>query len=79
MSLRSSRYPRRVVVGLAALLGSAVLGSFAAGNAAATAGCRTDPLVTLSNGTRLTLYEDIADSASDVTAVSYKLHIPVGL
>ena len=55
-------------------------GSLLATNAQASVTyCRSDPVVTLSNGVQITLYEDISDSASDVTGISYQLHIPVGL
>jgi hypothetical protein len=60
------------------LLAGATLLNGTGGTHAATV-CRTDPTVTLSNGAQVTLYEDISDSAGDVTGVSYQLHIPVGL
>lgn len=41
--------------------------------------CRSDPVVTLSDGTQITLFEDIYDTSSDVTGITYQLHIPVGL
>lgn len=44
-----------------------------------TVTCRTDPMVTLSNGVTVTLYEDISDSATDVTKITYALHVPVGV
>ena len=46
---------------------------------AAITACRSDPVVTLSNGMKVTLYENIYDSATDVSGISYQLHIPVGL
>lgn len=40
--------------------------------------CRTDPVVTLSNGDVVTLASSIRDSARDVRRVVYSLHGPVG-
>lgn len=66
------------------LLGSAVLaaglliGPLAPAHAAIAA-CRSDPTVTLSSGVQVTLYEDISDTATDVSSISYQLHIPVGV
>jgi hypothetical protein len=51
----------------------------AGGAHAQISGCRSDPVVTLSNGDQVTLYEDISDTATDVTQITYQLHIPVGL
>jgi hypothetical protein len=38
--------------------------------------CRVDPVVTLSDGTQVTLYTDTQDSVSDIRSVTYELHIP---
>ena len=46
---------------------------------ASNAGCRSDPLVVLSNGTTLDLSADIATALWDVRSVTYTLHIPAGL
>jgi len=46
---------------------------------AAISGCRSDPAVTLSNGVQILLYEDISDTATDVTKITYTLHVPVGV
>ena len=40
--------------------------------------CRTDPVVLLSDGTRLTVTATIADTARDVRAVAYAIHVPAG-
>lgn len=45
----------------------------------ASAPCRDDPTIMLSDGTTISMSEDIYDRASDVTKVSYRLHIPRGL
>lgn len=44
----------------------------------AAAGCRTDPIVTLSNGVVVHLSATINDTPSDVTGVAYTLHAPIG-
>lgn len=67
--------PKRVMLGAALL--AALLGPQLA--RAQISYCRSDPVVTLSNGDRVTLYETIYDTATDVTGISYQLHIPVGL
>lgn len=46
---------------------------------AAYTACRSDPQLTLSNGVQITLYEDIYDLPSDITRISYTVHIPAGL
>lgn len=40
--------------------------------------CRTDPVVLLSDGTRLTVTATIADTMPDVRAVAYAVHVPAG-
>lgn len=40
--------------------------------------CRTDPVVLLSDGTRLTVTATIADTARDIRAVTYAVHVPAG-
>jgi hypothetical protein len=66
---------------LLAVLGAAALALSltSSGVHAQISACRSDPLVTLSNGDQITLYEDISDTATDVTKITYQLHIPVGL
>jgi hypothetical protein len=39
-------------------------------------GCRTDPVVSLSNGATVTLWSDISTSLDQVRAVRYELHVP---
>lgn len=41
--------------------------------------CRTDPTVYLSDGNTLVIYADIADSVTDVSSVTYELHVPTGV
>jgi hypothetical protein len=45
---------------------------------AAIGGCRSDPVVTLSNGDALDLHAIVDDTATDVQLVSYTLHGPAG-
>ncbi len=42
-------------------------------------GCRSDPVVALSNGVTVDLSAVIADGAADVRGVAYTLHVPAGL
>jgi len=42
-------------------------------------GCRSDPVVVLSNGVVVDLSAVIADDAADVRGVAYTLHVPAGL
>jgi hypothetical protein len=66
---------RRLLLGLVAgLLGLGGLGI----THASINTCRTDPVITLSDGSVITLYEDISDTATDVTGITYQLHVPVG-
>jgi len=46
---------------------------------AVTAGCRSDPVIILSNGTTLDVSADIAAPLWDVNGVTYTVHIPAGL
>lgn len=41
--------------------------------------CRSDPVITLSNGVTIDLSADITDGAADVRQVAYLLHIPLGI
>lgn len=41
-------------------------------------GCRSDPVVTLSDGTVLDLSAQISDAVADVQQVVYTLHVPLG-
>ena len=57
-----------------------VAGFAASGKAeAARSLCRTDPIVTLSDGTVITLYADVATDVANLAAVKYYLRIPAGL
>ena len=69
----------RLRAGLAISAALAVVMLQVMGASAQAVTCRTDPAVLLSNGTTITLYENITDSATDVTSIKYALHVPVGV
>jgi hypothetical protein len=62
---------------LTAGLGAGLLGAH--DTRAAFIGCRSDPIVILSNGVVLDLSADIVDDVSDVQQVNYVLHAPKGV
>jgi hypothetical protein len=70
---------RRLALSLTLGIGALAAPALITGAHAQISGCRSDPLVVLSNGDQVTLYEDISDTATDVTQITYQLHIPVGL
>jgi hypothetical protein len=43
---------------------------------AQTVTCRVDPIITMSNGAQLTLYDVVQDTATDLKSVTYEVHIP---
>jgi hypothetical protein len=70
----------RLLLGGAALTAGLLAGPFMSDHAlAAYTVCSSDPVVTLSNGHQLTLQAVIGTDISNVTAVNYRLHIPVDL
>jgi hypothetical protein len=69
----------KLLVGVLALAGSLLAGSLAPGHAfAGHTICRTDPIVTLSNGVVVSMYADVQDTLSGIQHVAYVLHAPVG-
>lgn len=56
-----------------------VAAALAAAPAEAVTYCRTDPTVTLSNGTQLTIYADTYTTLSQIKSVNYQLHVPTGV
>jgi hypothetical protein len=84
ISAFTARHRGRTLLGT--LLGVAVLSAsllaffsrLAPATHAAISGCRSDPLVILSNGNTLHLSTIINAPATDVQQVSYSLHAPVG-
>ncbi|HKC73235.1 MAG TPA: hypothetical protein VKF37_03425 [Chloroflexota bacterium] len=84
MSAFTARHRGRTLLGT--LLGVAVLSvgllalfsRMAPSTHAAISGCRSDPVVLLSNGNTLHLSTVINDPTTDVRQVSYTLHAPVG-
>ena len=71
---------RRKLLGAVALAMSLLAMPAMSGHAwASFAGCGTDPTVTLSNGTVVTLSANIGTDISNVQQVSYVLHVPHNL
>jgi hypothetical protein len=62
---------------LTAGLGAGLLGASSAH--AAFIGCRSDPIVILSNGVVIDLSANIADDVHDVQSITYVLHVPKGV
>jgi hypothetical protein len=84
MSAFTARHRGRTLLGTlpgAAVLSASLLALFsrmAPASHAAISGCRSDPVVILSNGNTLHLSAIINDTTTDVQQVSYTLHAPVG-
>ncbi|MGH2344088.1 MAG: hypothetical protein ACRDG4_02605, partial [Chloroflexota bacterium] len=74
---------RLIIAGaLAACLAAAGLSAYPLGGNSAQAGfmgCRSDPIVILSNGVVLDLSVSIADDVADVQQISYVLLVPQGV
>ncbi len=71
---------RRAVTSVGVLLAGLSAGSLGAHHAqAAFIGCRSDPIVILSNGVVLDLSANIADDVSDIKQISYVLQAPQGV
>ena len=67
-------------LGLLVLIGALLTGPLAPGEAAAGfGGCRTDPIVLLSNGTMVALTATIQDDPTDIRGITYRLHVPSGV
>jgi hypothetical protein len=77
-AFRSPNYGRALPA--VALLAAGLLAGLLPAPAAhaAIGGCRSDPIVLLSNGDILDLSANIDDSATDVQQVTYTLHGPAG-
>src|SRR5437764_5547457 len=75
----TTRRARYVLLGTAVLSASLLARSLLAPDThAAIGGCRSDPVVTLSNGAALDLHASVDDTATDVQQVSYTLSGPKG-
>ncbi len=71
----------RAMAGAGILLSAACVAPLGARHAHAYGGCRSDPIVVLSNGTVLDLSATIGldvSLVSDITQISYTLHAPAG-
>jgi hypothetical protein len=79
----SSAFPARragyVLLGVAVLSASLLAHALVApATHAAIGGCRSDPVVTLSNGYAFDLHATVDDAYADIQQVTYTLHAPVG-
>ncbi len=80
MPLFTTRHRRRALLGAGALTaGLLASGPLAAPRAHAALGCRSDPIVILSNGVVLDLSATLDTDISDVKEIHYKLHGPKGV
>jgi hypothetical protein len=64
--------------GAAVLAAALLISSPGTPHAHAAIACRTDPIVTLSNGVTVQMSNTIYDYASNVSKVAYTLHAPAG-
>jgi hypothetical protein len=71
---------RRALLGLSVLavwlVGTSVLTESASAHISV---CRSDPVVFLTDGTRIDLVVDVSDASADLRTVSYALHAPRGM
>ncbi|MEO7840867.1 MAG: hypothetical protein ABIU06_16110 [Anaerolineales bacterium] len=73
---KKNSLPARFFILLIALLMAAVPTMQAS---AALASCRTDPIFQLSNGDKLTIVLDIKTASSNISHMTYVLHVPAGV
>jgi hypothetical protein len=79
ISVFTARRTRHMLLGAKLLSASLLARSLVAPDThAAISGCRSDPVVTLSNGVTLDLSTVVNDTTTDVQQVSYTLHVPEG-
>lgn len=79
MSLSTTRHSRRGLLGSALAAGLLAGGSLAVTPTHAAVGCRSDPIVVLSNGVVLDLSATLDADIAQVQAIEYKLHGPKGV
>jgi hypothetical protein len=78
-SVFTARRTRHILLGAALLSASLLARSLVAPDThAAIGGCRSDPIVTLSDGHALDLHATVNTTYDDVQLVSYTLHGPLG-
>lgn len=77
--MKCNLHRRFATLGLAAL-GFGALASLSMTSIASAhhSGCRTDPIIYLSNGTQFNMVINISDDSSDVNKVTYAVHGPSG-
>jgi hypothetical protein len=69
----------RTLIGFGALALCVFAGALTAHTASAALGtCRTDPIVTLSNGTKVQIVAHIGAGVANVNSIAYTLHAPAG-
>jgi hypothetical protein len=79
ITVLSRLFPRRAMLGAALLAAGSLSGPLMAGNAsAAISYCRTDPIVTFTNGTQVALEADVAANPDDILGIAYVLRAPAG-
>jgi hypothetical protein len=79
ISAFTARRARHLLLGAALLSANVLAPSLMAPDThAAIGGCRSDPIVTLSNGVAVDLHATIDDTSENVQQVSYSLTIPKG-
>ena len=80
ISAFTARRTRHMLLGAALLSASLLARSLVAPDThAAIGGCRSDPIVTLSDGNVLDLHATVTDTYDDVDQVSYTLYVPNGV
>jgi hypothetical protein len=71
---------RRAIIAMSMLLAGLALAAPVTPVAqAALDGCRSDPVIYLSDGTALDISADVSTSVSNVTSIAYFVHVPQGL
>ena len=79
MYRRRSRIKHLITLVCFLLIGLAVSESLASTSEAAVGGCRSDPIVILSDGTILDVSADIGTAVSNVREIHYVVHGPHGV
>jgi hypothetical protein len=79
MQFRRSSLKRLITLAGLLLAGLASIGPLSPTAEAAVSGCRTDPIVILSDGTILDVTAEIGTSASKVREIHYVVHGPRGV
>ena len=71
---------RRAIIAISVMLaGLALTPTLTPAAQASFDGCRSDPIIYLSDGTALDLTADIGTNVSNITEITYSVHVPRGL